>query len=120
MNYVSGFMGKQASVRVIVSQDIREAILREVVDTDTTISEVVRVALEAYFSIGRSSETPDVVSAPVIVPSYMRPKETVLDLVERGYTVTQIAAMKRRPYRDIMAEIGDRVDTITERRGTYL
>lgn len=114
MNYMHGFMGKQARVSVIISETLREAVLREVVADDSTISEVIRQALETYFSIGRPSEPREIVSAPTIVPEYLRPRETVLDLVERGYTVTQIAAMKRRPYKDIMAEIGARVDAVVE------
>lgn len=115
MNYVSGFMGKQARISLIVSQDLRETILRAVVDDDLTIAEVVRRALEEYFAIGRTSEPREVVSAPVAVPKRLQPRETVMDLVERGYTVTQIAAMKRRPYKDIMAEIGSRVDAQVKR-----
>ncbi len=39
--------------------------------------------------------------------------ETILDLFQRGWTATQIAAMKRIRYRRVMEIIGKQVDKVT-------
>lgn len=40
---------------------------------------------------------------------------TTLDYMERGYSVMQIASMTKRPYKDILTELGREAERLAER-----
>ena len=55
-----------------------------------------------------------VVSVPELPPAVEpAPVESILSLIERGFTAQQIAAMRRMPYRQVLAELGKQVDIKT-------
>jgi hypothetical protein len=86
-----------------IGQYLREMIARELMIEDALAGVTAKPVMKAPKA---QQQHPDGVVA-----------DSVIGLIGRGFTPSQIAAMRRMPYRDVMAAMGREIDAVCGSQG---
>ncbi len=97
----------KSRVSVMVPSEVWSALDKHSQITGQSMGEVVALALCHHLKVG---------VRPVAPAPEPRKAPSVIELVGRGYSANQIAAMTRLPYREVLAQLGKQIDAAMPKR----
>lgn len=91
----------KARVSVMVPSEVYSALDRHSQASGSAMGEIVASALRHYLKISIQ---------PMAAPPKPEKPPTIIELIGRGYTANQIAAITKLPYREVMVQLGKQID----------
>jgi hypothetical protein len=122
MNYHQGGMGEQAVVRVLLPRSVLDFVHARADSENLSMSEVVRRMLEERLEVSRPAPPKPTMVVPVTPTpadeTYIPNDQlSCMELLERRYTISQIASIKRISYKQVAAECNKHIDGLAARMG---
>lgn len=106
-------MSDLVTIRAGVPPALADAIHRKATAQGISASAFMRELLAVGMGETADIEAPRKMSPKATKPVQLPPElETPYDLFARGYSANQIAAVLKMPYREVLAQVGSRVDAM--------